>query len=104
MEFAVNEPADATPDALVVTVNVLVLLLNVPDAPVAGAVNVTLTPATGFPATSSTTTESGVPNAVRIAADCGVVPVPAVILCAAPAVLVKAKFTVVSPVAAAVTV
>ena len=67
---------------------VLVLLLNVPDAPVAGAVNVTLTPAIGFPATSFTVTESGVVNAVWIAADCGVVLAPAVILCGTCATLI----------------
>jgi hypothetical protein len=76
----VNEPADATPDALVVTVIVFVELLNVPDAPEAGAVNVTLTPLTVFPAASFTVTESAVPNAVLMAVDCGDVPEPAIML------------------------
>jgi hypothetical protein len=76
----VNEPDEATPDALVVTVIVLVLLLKLPDAPDAGAVNVTLTPLTVFPAASVTVTESGVPNAVLMAVDCGEVPEPAVMV------------------------
>ena len=76
--FAVNDPADAMPEALVGTVIAFVELLNVPDAPEVGAVNVTLTPLTGFPAASFTVTESAVANAVLMAADCGEVPEPAV--------------------------
>ena len=75
-----NEPDEATPDALVVTVIVLVLLLKLPAAPDTGAVNVTLAPLTQLPAASVSVTESGVPNAVLMAADCGEVPEPAVIL------------------------
>ena len=45
--FAVNE-TEATPDALVRAVMEAALLLNNPEAPKAGAVNVTLTPATGL--------------------------------------------------------
>ena len=45
--FAVNGAA-ATPDALVATVMVVVLLLNRPDAPLPGAVKVTFTPDTGL--------------------------------------------------------
>jgi hypothetical protein len=76
--FAVNVPADAMPEALVVTAIVFVELLKVPDAPDTGAVNVTLAPLTRTPAASVTVTENGVPNAVLMAADCGEVPEPAV--------------------------
>ena len=44
--FAVNG-ADAIPEALVGTVMVAVLLLNLPDTPDPGAVNFTFAPATG---------------------------------------------------------
>ncbi len=103
MAFAVNG-AEATPDALVATVIVVVLLLNTPDAPLPGAVNVTFTPATGLLPASLTVTASALAKAVLIVADCGVVPAFAVIEDAAPRRLVSEKFTVVSPVAAAVTV
>jgi hypothetical protein len=59
---------------LVVTVIVFVALLNVPDAPEAGPVNVTLTPLTGFAAASFTVTESAVANLVLMVVDCGEVP------------------------------
>jgi hypothetical protein len=72
--FAVNEPAEATPAAFVVTVIVFVLSEKVPDAPDAGAVNVTLTPGTGLPAASCTVTERGLATAVLTATDWGVVP------------------------------
>ena len=75
-----NEPADATPEALAVTVIVFVELLNAPDAPEMGAVNVTLTPLTGTAAASFTVTESAVPKAVLMAVDCGDVPEPAVMV------------------------
>ena len=75
--FAVNA-ADATPDAFVVTGIVVTLPVNLPDAPVPGAVNVTLTPDTGLFPASSTVTASGV-NAVFTVAVCGVVLVFAVI-------------------------
>jgi hypothetical protein len=68
------------PEASVGTVIVFVELLKVPDAPNAGAVNVTLAPLTAFPAASFTVTESAVPKAVLMAADCGEVPEPAVML------------------------
>jgi hypothetical protein len=48
VEFAVNVPAEATPALLVDSVIVLVELLNVPDAPEAGAVKVTLAPDTAL--------------------------------------------------------
>jgi hypothetical protein len=101
--FAVNG-TEATPEALVATVIVIVELLKSPLAPLAGAVNVTLTPDTGLLLPSFTVTASGFANAVPTVADCGVVPAFAVIEPGVPAVLVSEKFTVVSPVEAAVTV
>jgi hypothetical protein len=101
--FAVND-AEAMPDAFVATVIVAVLLLNNPEAPDPGAVNVTFTPLTGLLPASFTVTASGLANAVLIVADCGVVPAFAVIVFGGPTVFVSEKFTVVSPVAAAVTV
>jgi len=83
--FAVNG-ADATPDALVATVIVAVLLLNNPEAPDPGAVNVMFTPLTGLLPASFTVTASGFANAVLIAVDCGVDPAFAVITTAMPAV------------------
>jgi hypothetical protein len=99
--FAVNE-ADATPDAFVAAVIVIVLLLNTPDAPDAGAVNVTFTPGTALPPASFTVTARAFANAVLTVADCGVVPAFAVIVEAAPGLFVSEKLTVVKPVAAAV--
>jgi hypothetical protein len=78
--------AEAIPDALVATVIVAVLLLKVPEAPDPGAVNVTFTPLTGLLLASFTVTASGFANAVLIAADCGVVPVFAVMLAGVPPV------------------
>jgi hypothetical protein len=96
--------ADATPDAFVATTIVAVLLLNTPDAPLPGAVNVTFTPATGLLPASRTVTASALAKAVLTTADCGVVPAFAVIDVACGGVLVSEKFTAVSPVADAVTV
>src|SRR3989440_328220 len=101
--FAVNG-ADATPNAFVATVIVVVLLLNTPDAPDAGAANVTFTPETGLLPASFTVTASAFAKAVLIVADCGVVPAFAVIVEDDPTVFVSEKFTGVNPVAAAVTV
>jgi hypothetical protein len=95
--------ADATPDPFVATVIVAVPLLDVPDAPLPGAVNVTFTPATGLPPASFTVTASAFANAVPAAVDCGVVPAFAVIDVACGGVLVSEKFTEVSPADAAVT-
>jgi hypothetical protein len=53
---------------------------------------------------SLTVTASAFAKAVLIVADCGVVPAFAVIVVGVPTRLVREKFTVVSPVAAAVTV
>src|SRR5256884_184200 len=96
--------ADATPNASVATVIVAALLLNTPEAPAPGAVNVTFTPETGLLPASFTVTASAFAKAVLIVADCGVVPAFAVIVVAAPTVFVSEKFTGVNPVAAAVTV
>src|SRR5438034_740059 len=68
---------------------VLVLLLNVPLAPLAGAVNVTLTPDTAFPKASVTRTTSGPANAVFTVAVCGE-PDVTVIAVAAPGVMLNA--------------
>ncbi len=94
----------STPDAFVATVMVVVLLLNTPDAPDPGAVNVTFTPLTGLLPASFTVTASALAKAVLIVADCGVVPAFAVIVVAVPVVFVSEKFAVVRPVEAAVTV
>jgi hypothetical protein len=96
--------AEATPDAFVATVMVVVELLNNPLAPLLGAVNITFTPGTGLLMESRIVTASGFANAVLMFADCGVVPAFAVIEAAAPTRLLSVKFTVVSPDAAAVTV
>jgi hypothetical protein len=56
--------ADATPDAFVATTIVLVLLLNTPDAPDPGAVNVTFTPETGLFRESLTVACNWAANAV----------------------------------------
>jgi len=90
--FAVNG-ADATPDALVATVMVAVLLLKVPDAPAPGAVNVTFTPDTGLFPASFTVTASAFAKTVLIATLCGVVPAFAVIADGAPTVFVNEKLT-----------
>src|SRR6267142_931639 len=92
--FAVNG-ADATPDAFVATVIAAVLLLNTPEAPVPGAVNVTFTPESGLLPASFPVTASAFAKAVLIVADCGVVPAFAVIVDGAPAVFVSEKFSVV---------
>ena len=63
-----------------------------------------MTPDTGLLPASLTVTASGLANAVLIVALCGVVPALAVIVAAAPAVLVSEKLSVVRPVDAAVTV
>src|SRR6202030_2894213 len=72
----------ATPAALVTAVTVVM------PAPLAGPVNVTVTPATGLLLPSFTVATSGLPNAELICALCPP-PLVAVIVAAAPAVLVK---------------
>jgi len=83
---------------------VLAPLANVPLAPVVGAVKVTLTPETGLLLASLTVTARRFGNAVLIEADCGVVPLLAVICVAVPGLLVSEKLTVGRPVAVADTV
>jgi hypothetical protein len=61
---------------------------KVPLAPLPGAVNVTVTPLTGFPPASFTVACRAVAKAIPSVALCGV-PALAVMLAAAPAVLVR---------------
>jgi hypothetical protein len=89
----------ATPLELVAATIVLLLLPNVPPAPVEGAVKVTLTPETGLLNESFTVTASALANTAFTSADCGVVPALAVMELAAPAALVRLKFTAVKPAA-----
>ena len=89
--------ADALPDESVVAVTAMALLLKVPEAPLAGAVNATLAPWTGLPDESLTVTAKGIAKAVLIAVDCGVELAFAVIVAAAPARFVREKFTGVNP-------
>lgn len=103
MEFAVIG-ADAIPEEFVATVMVAVVLLKIPDAPVAGAVNVTFTPESGLLPESLTVTATAFVKAVPTVAACGVVPALAVMEAAAAAVLVSEKLTAVRPDEAAVTV
>jgi hypothetical protein len=70
----VNVVEVATPFAFVVSVSVFVPLLNVPLAPVVGAVKVTATPLTGLVPLLTTVATNGVANAVLIAALCWGVP------------------------------
>ena len=72
--FAVNCGAVATPFAPVNAVTVAPLPANTPLAPLAGAVNVTLTPATGCAAASVTLAASATPYAALTCALCGVLP------------------------------
>jgi hypothetical protein len=84
----VNTAEVAIPDVLVVAV--FTPAANVPEALLAGAVNVTVTPLTGFPAESFTVATRGLVNEVVTVALCGVPPVAA-IEAALPAVLVNVK-------------
>jgi hypothetical protein len=102
----VNAEAVATPFAPVASVSVFVVLVaNVPLAPVAGAANVTDAPLIGFESASNTVTATGVVNAVLTVVLCGVVPVTTVIVAGAPAKFVRLKLAgVVTPATVAVTV
>ena len=91
----------AIPDAFVTAVVVL-LPPKLPLAPVDGAVNVTVTFATGFEAASVTRACSATPNAVLITVLCGV-PAVAVTVCGAPTVFVNANVAGVSAPTDAVT-
>ena len=103
MPFAVNG-ADTAPEALVATVIAVVLLLNNPDAPLPGAVNVTFTPEIGLLNASLTVTASAFAKVVLTTALCGVAPGLAVITDAEPCVFATVKLTPLRPVEAAVTV
>ena len=99
--MAVNAGAVAMPLAFVRTV---ADPLNVPLAPLPGAVKVTEAPETGLPLASFTVACSAVPNAVFTVVLCGV-PAVAVMLAAAPGLFVKLKFAGdATPAAVAVTV
>jgi hypothetical protein len=88
VEFAVNAADVATPEEFVVAV--FTPPANVPEAPLVGAVNVTVTPLTAFPPGSFTVALSGLAKAVLTVALCGVPPV-AVIEAGLPAWFVSAK-------------
>ena len=88
------------PDAFVATVIVAVLLPNIPDAPLAGAVNVTFKPDTGLLPASLTVTANAFAKTVLIATLCGVVPGLAVIVDGAPTVFVSEKLAESPPVTA----
>src|ERR1700692_326451 len=91
MLFAVSIAEVATPLAFVPAV--FTPPANAPLAPVcAGAVNVTVTPATGLLLASFTVACSAVANAVLIVALCGV-PAVAVTFAGVPAVFVSEKLT-----------
>ncbi len=101
--MAVRTGAVAIPLALVAAVAVSDPL-KAALAPVAGAVNVTVTPLTGLLFTSFTVACSAVENTVVMPALCGV-PAVAEMVDGDPAVLVSAKLAgVENPGAAAVTV
>ena len=69
--FAVKVEAVAIPEALVMAVVTFVLVSeNLPLGPMAGAVNVTVTPATGLAAESFTITCNAVAKGVLIIACC----------------------------------
>ena len=96
--------AVATPLVLVVAVVVVNPPLNVPLVPVAGAVNVTVTPLSRLLPASFTVAEKAVPKVVFTVALCEAPPV-AVMLAAGPAVLVRLNLAgVATPDTVAVTV
>jgi hypothetical protein len=102
--FAVNVGAAACPLASVFTSATATPPVNVPLAPLPGAVKVTMAPLTGLPPLSFTVACRLVVNAVVTGAFCGV-PAVAVMLAGGPALLVRlyAAF-VVTPVTEAFTV
>lgn len=101
--MAVKAVAVATPLAFVAAMVVFVPLANVPLGPLAGAVNVTVTPGTGLLLESFTVTASAFAKVVLIFADCGVVPLLAVICAAVEGRFVRTKLTEVRPGAVATT-
>jgi hypothetical protein len=86
----VNAVEVATPFVPVCPVTVFVPFPKVPVAPVVGAVNVTVTPLTGFEPLSRTVAPSAAAKAVLIAALCGV-PLVAAIDAGTPTVFVRLK-------------
>ena len=101
--FAVKGDELATPLALVVSVSDTVPFANVPLAPVAGAMNVTAAPVTGFESLYRTVAVRGAANTAPTVAVCGVPPVA--VIAAAKTVFVRPKLTAVdAAVATAVTV
>src|SRR5438309_1717690 len=103
MVFAVNEPAVATPLTFVLTVIVLVAFENAPEAPLAGAVKVTLAFGTTLLNWSYTVAVMVVPKAVLTVVLCGV-PEVVLMLLGRSALLVTEKLAgVTTPVTLAVT-
>ena len=92
------------PDASDATAIVPVPLLNIPEAPEPGAVNVTFTPGTGLFEASRKVTDNGLANAALTRALCGADPAFIVIEVGPPTVFIDEKFTVDNPAEAAVTV
>ena len=95
MLLAVKIGEVAMPCELVVTVAVVVPPAKVPLGPLAGTVNVTLTPLRGLPLPFVTVATKGAANAVLICADCEP-PLVAVMEAGTPAVLVSEKTAAVS--------
>jgi hypothetical protein len=85
----VNVGEVATPDPFVVAV--FIPPANVPLAPVAGGVKVTVTPPTGLLPPSTTVATNGAPKAVLMVVLCGV-PLVGVIFDGGPVVFVSTKF------------
>jgi hypothetical protein len=103
--FAVKGADVATPLAFVVAVLVFdAVSANVPLAPVAGALNTTTAPLTGFWPLSTTVTTIGAANEVFTMTPCDA-PLVAAIVAGAPVVFVRLKLAgVAAPEVAAVTV
>jgi hypothetical protein len=90
--FAVNTADVAMPLALLIAVvTVEAVSVNIPLASLGGAVNVTVTPLTGFWPLSKTVTTRRAANGVLMGALCGV-PLIAVTEAGAPVVFVRLKF------------
>lgn len=102
--FAVRTGEVAFPDASVAAVAVFVPPVKAPLAPLPGAVNVTVTPLTGFPPASFTAATSRAPKAVLICAFC-CVPLATVMDAGEPGMFFSAKAAVTAtPGAEAITV
>lgn len=86
--MAVKVLAVASPAAFVTALVVRVALANVPEAPEAGAVKVTVAPGTGLPAASLTSATSAAGKAFATVPVCGE-PEEMTVLAAAPAVIVS---------------